>query len=200
MTNPSPKSVLKRYPSGGIFQLFGENPEDYNPIGYKGHPGIDLVAPEGSPLAAVCDGVVQEVNEDQFRLGGKAIWIYANGVRYGYGHCKDILVKEGEVKEGQIIATMGNTGFVISDAVEYWGNAPAGKGVHCHFSKMLIKLNGSTPQILNSGNGYQGFIDPLPDLVTGSIKPEIPVQVTLLQQVVDLLRSIIRKLGGVPVA
>jgi hypothetical protein len=201
LTNPSPKSILKKYPSGGIFQLFGENPEDYKPLGYDGHPGIDLVAYEGAPLVAVCDATVQEVALDPFRLGGKAVWLYSNGVRWGYGHLKDIWVRpDDEVKAGQQIGTMGNTGFVVSDAKEYWGNAPTGKGVHCHLSKMFVKMVGRTPQVLNSDNGFQGFVNPLPDLVQGSMKAEVPAEYTLLVTIRDLLRSIITKLGYKPIA
>ncbi len=207
MTNPSPKSVLKKYPAGNIWQLFGENPEDYSKPengGYVSHPGIDLTAYEGAPLVAVCDGVIQEIADDPLRLGGRAVWLYADGVRYGYGHCKEILIKSGPVKEGDVIATMGNTGFVISAnnkgvAESFWGNAPPGRGVHCHFSKMLVNMVQKTPNILNSNNGWKGFIDPLPDFVQGSIKPPFPSEVKLLQQFAELLRSMIRKLGGVPI-
>lgn len=214
LTNPSPKSVLKKYPAGNIWQLFGENREDYiipKNGGYEGHPGIDVTAYDNAPLVAVCDGVIQEIAEDPFRLGGKAVWLYANGVRYGYGHCKEILKKKGDtVKEGELIATMGNTGFVMSEndkgiIESFWGNAPAGRGVHCHFSKMFVKMNGDTPNILNWDNGYKGFVDPLPDFVQGSIKPPFPYPtseatfISLLQQFAGLLRSKIRLLGGTPV-
>jgi hypothetical protein len=59
---------------------------------------------------------------------------------------------------------------------------------------------GRTPQVLNSDNGFQGFVDPLPDLVQGSVKAEVPAEYTLLVTIRDLLRSIITKLGYKPIA
>lgn len=193
MTNPSPKSVLKRYPAGSIFQGFGENPADYAPIGYPGgHTGWDLLAYEGAPLVACVDSTVFTIKTDPKSLGGLVVWLSDGKYIYGYGHLKEILVKEGQqVKEGQIIGTMGNTGFIISGGTKFWGNAPAGRGVHCHF--------GITPVDAPRTGPFGGAVDPTP-FFTESIKPEIPTQIRLMQQLVELYRSLIRKLGGEPVA
>jgi murein DD-endopeptidase MepM/ murein hydrolase activator NlpD len=201
MVNPSPKSVLKKYPSGGIFQLFGENVEDYQPLGYEGHPGLDIVAYQGAPIAACVSGKIVRIEENRTRLGGVAVYLVADGFMYGYGHLDEIFCKTGDmVKEGQIIASMGNTGFVVSDARQYWGNAPAGKGVHLHFSVCRVNMTGDTPNILDYDNGFRGFIDPLPLLTKDSVKAEVPdSRIPLLVKIAELYRSIIKKLGGKPI-
>lgn len=201
MTNPSPKSVLKRYPAGSIFQGFGENPQDYAPIGYPGgHPGWDILAYEGAPIVACTSGTVISVATDPVRLGGIACWIVTpdNKIMHSYGHLQALLVNPGDdVTEGQQIGKMGNTGFIISGGTKFWGNAPAGRGVHCHIN--IVPLNPTTMEPINPNNGTRGSVDPTP-FFTESIKPEIPNQIRLLQQLVELYRSLIRKLGGEPVA
>lgn len=185
LTNPSPKSTLKRYPAGSIFQSFGENIPDYAPIGYpKGHPGWDILAYEGAPLVACTDGNIYTIKTDPKSLGGLVIWLSDGTYIYGYGHLKEILVKPGQrVKAGDKIGTMGNTGFIISGNTKFFGDAPAGKGVHCHFGITPI---GKEP------------IDPTP-FFTESIKPEIPSQNALLAKIIELLRSLIRSGGGEPI-
>lgn len=199
MTNPSPKSTLKRYPEGSIFQGFGENPADYAPIGYPGgHNGWDILAYQGAPIVACTSGTVISVATDPVRKGGIACWIVTpdRKIMHSYGHLQKVLVSPGqEVVEGQQIGTMGNTGFVISGGTKYWGNAPAGKGVHLHFN--IVPLNPETMNPLYPNNGTGGAVDPTP-YFTDTIKPEPPI--STLQKMVELLRSIIRLKGGEPVA
>ena len=201
MTNPSPKSVLKRYPGGSIFQGFGENPADYAPIGYPaGHPGWDILAYQGAPIVACLSGTVIAVATDPVRLGGISCWIITpdNKIMHSYGHLQSLLVSPGqEVIEGQQIGTMGNTGFVISGGTKYWGNAPAGRGVHLHLN--IVPLDTATLKPLYPNNGTGGSVDPTPYFVA-SIKPEPPSQIVLLQRLVELYRSLIRLKGGEPVA
>ena len=201
ITNPSPKSVLKKYPDGSIFQGFGENVLDYTPIGYTGgHPGWDILAYQGAPLVACADSYVQRIESDPKRLGGLAVVLCDNSYLYGYGHLDAIKCVLGQkVKAGDVIGTMGNTGFVISGGTKYWGNAPAGKGVHCHFGITPVVMNNGTPNIINAGNGTGGAIDPTP-FFADSIKAEIPdPKISLLQKVVELLRALIRRGGQEPV-
>lgn len=91
-----------------------------------------------------------------------------------YGHCHTILVKQGQkVKAGEQVATMGNTGFVVSGATPYWKVNPYA-GTHLHLGLRKVKIvtkggwsyAGSDIKIVTQqyGNGYKGAIDPYPTL------------------------------------
>jgi murein DD-endopeptidase MepM/ murein hydrolase activator NlpD len=74
------------------------------------HKGMDIAGKHGSSIIAVAGGVVTWADQ---RWGyGNLIEInHGNGYATRYGHCQELLVKEGEaVKKGQIVATMGSTG------------------------------------------------------------------------------------------
>lgn len=74
------------------------------------HAGVDFAGKEGSDIVAVASGVVTWAGE---RYGyGRMVEInHGNGFSTRYGHCKDNLVKVGDVvKKGQIIALMGSSG------------------------------------------------------------------------------------------
>ena len=74
------------------------------------HMGVDIAAPIGTALWAVCDGVVTEVGENA-TLGKYVSFRSENGTEILYGHCNEILVMpEAEVKAGERIALVGSTG------------------------------------------------------------------------------------------
>src|SRR5215203_6804918 len=79
--------------------------------GVRKHKGIDIHARKGTPVVAVCDGVI--VERSHTPTGGKTLWLKSAG--YGwkayYAHLDKQLVKEGQwVRKGQVIGTIGNTG------------------------------------------------------------------------------------------
>jgi murein DD-endopeptidase MepM/ murein hydrolase activator NlpD len=83
------------------------------------HDGLDIAGPQGTPICATADGVVQLAG---WASGyGKVVVIdHFYGYATRYGHNRQLLVRRGErVKRGQIIALMGETG----DAT----------GPHCHY-------------------------------------------------------------------
>ncbi len=73
------------------------------------HGGVDFAGKEGSDIVAVASGVVTWSSS---RYGyGNLVQVNHGGVTTRYGHCKEILVKVGEVvKKGQVLARMGSTG------------------------------------------------------------------------------------------
>ncbi|WP_244817140.1 M23 family metallopeptidase [Caballeronia sp. Lep1P3] len=74
------------------------------------HPGLDLVAPTGTPILASAGGRVVQAGE---RNGyGNAVDIrHANGTVTRYGHASRLLVTEGQyVMPGDEIAEVGSTG------------------------------------------------------------------------------------------
>jgi murein DD-endopeptidase MepM/ murein hydrolase activator NlpD len=79
--------------------------------GIRKHKGIDIHAKRGTPIVAVCDGVI--VEREHTMVGGKTLWLKSaeHGWKAYYAHLDKQLVKEGQhVRKGQVIGTVGNTG------------------------------------------------------------------------------------------
>jgi murein DD-endopeptidase MepM/ murein hydrolase activator NlpD len=203
MKPPLDNFSLLTYPSGQVTQFFGENEALYSRFGMKGHNGIDLVAPHGSPMYAIEDATVVNVNDDPKGFG-KHVRIITYGTdcrEWTYGHCAEILVKVGDtVSEGQKIATMGNTGFVVSGATPFWKVNPYA-GTHLHLGLREVRRSrngwsypGSTVKIdvLNYQNGYKGAIDPVPWL--NSAQSDESTRRQQMLTVISLLNSMIRLL------
>jgi murein DD-endopeptidase MepM/ murein hydrolase activator NlpD len=77
------------------------------------HFGINIAAPEGSPVFASEDGVVAYVGDTLQGLGNLIVIKHRNGWMTAYAHTKDVAVKrEMKVKKGQEIAKVGQTGNV----------------------------------------------------------------------------------------
>ncbi len=79
------------------------------------HRGIDLAADTGTPIRAVCSGVVQitpEISEEISPFTyGNYLTITNGGTAALYAHCSEILVHNGDtVQAGDIIARVGSTG------------------------------------------------------------------------------------------
>ncbi len=93
----------------------------FHPISkkYKRHTGIDYSAPHGTPIFATAGGKVEFAG----RRGGYGklmIIRHPNGYKTYYGHCSRLLVKKGKyVKQGQIIAKVGQTGQATGPHVHY---------------------------------------------------------------------------------
>ncbi len=77
----------------------------------KWHKGVDLAANTGTPIYACADGVVTHSGSGT----GYGLYIkinHGNGVETRYAHCSELLVSKGDnVKYGQLIALVGNTGI-----------------------------------------------------------------------------------------
>lgn len=151
-------------PYKGDFKLgqrFGQNFNGYyQSEGLKGHGGLDIPMPIGTPLYAACDGMVIYISTDIQR--GEGVTIMSDDTFEYNGkpcklsvvcwHMKDksILVKVGDkVKKGDPIGLSGNTGQTT--------------GPHLHFGTAPLSADGSR-RLLADGNGYKGMIDPLPYL------------------------------------
>lgn len=185
MTNPYKGFNPLAYPQGSITQYFAENPALYASMNMKGHNGWDCVAPWGTPMVAVMPGVIGEVKEDPTGYGKHIRLLCDIGdgmlLEWVYGHLSRIDVVAGqEMKEGEQVGLMGNTGFVVSGSTPYWQYNPYA-GTHLHIGVREVKktLPGETYSVsylndqpekritglmLNYDNGYLGSIDPQPFL------------------------------------
>ena len=104
--------------------------------GSKYHTGVDLRAPEGSPILAATGGVVKSAGQ---RGGyGNAVEIdHGNGMSTLYAHASELLVTAGEkVTEGQPIGRAGMTGRAT--------------GPHLHFEVRLHNRPVDPTRALNS--------------------------------------------------
>ncbi len=85
------------------------------------HNGMDIAAPEGTPVLATADGIVQLVHEDMF-FSGKTVMIdHGQGLSSVYIHMNKITVKQGKrVRQGDQIGTVGMTGRTTGPHL-HWG-------------------------------------------------------------------------------
>ena len=171
--------LIKNYihtnaPRGSVSQWFAENPDLYAFLGLAGHNGIDIVAPWGTPMYAVEDGIVADV-KDTADGYGKHIRILSerSNSEWTFGHCSEIFVEVGqEVKAGHYMANMGRTGFVVSsnDGNGFWkpfSNKYA--GTHCHMGRREIEFvkrggwryndKSQRFKVLNYDNGFKGAVN-----------------------------------------
>ena len=75
------------------------------------HYGIDFAAKEGTNIKAMLDGTVTIVEPDLFYTGGTLIFDHGHGISTLYMHMQKIYVKKGQnVKQGEVIGTVGSTG------------------------------------------------------------------------------------------
>lgn len=75
------------------------------------HKGIDIAAPNGTPIYAAADGVIKSAGMNYGGYGNLVIIDHGNGIETYYGHCSKIYVKAGQsVTAGTKIAAVGSTG------------------------------------------------------------------------------------------
>ena len=87
------------------------------------HNGVDLVAPENSPVHAPLDATLTKVLTND-KGGLQAVLTHPNGYKSGYVHLNRVLFSEGsKLKRGEFFALSGNTGTLST-------------GAHLHFTVM----------------------------------------------------------------
>lgn len=75
------------------------------------HFGIDIAAPEGTPVQEVAGGRVLMAEPDLYYTGGTVIVDHGYGIVSVYSHLKTIDVKVGQaINQGDPIGTIGRTG------------------------------------------------------------------------------------------
>lgn len=107
-------------PAKGIFSSgFGIRRDPFTG-GLEFHKGIDISAPEGTPIVATADGIVEEAGWNSGGYGNQVVINHGNGIKTRYAHMSKVLVREGQrVKRGQVIGLIGNTGKSVAPHVHY---------------------------------------------------------------------------------
>jgi murein DD-endopeptidase MepM/ murein hydrolase activator NlpD len=84
------------------------------------HQGIDLAAPQGTPIYPIMEGFVEQVEYSRWGYGDHIYVNHGNGLKTLYAHCAQINVKPNEfVNKSNQLGTVGSTG---------WSSGP-----HLHF-------------------------------------------------------------------
>ena len=102
-----------------IWPINGTINSGFGPRGANFHDGIDIAAPEGTPVRAIDSGEV--VYTDQLRgYGNMVILRHADGFVSVYAHNERNLVREGQqVSRGETIARVGSTGRVTGPHLHF---------------------------------------------------------------------------------
>jgi lipoprotein NlpD len=102
-----------------IWPIAGTVNSGFGARGSGFHDGIDIAAPEGSPVRAVEKGEV--IYSDQIRGYGNIVIIrHRAGIVSVYAHNQVNLVRAGQdVEQGEIIAKVGSTGRVTGPHLHF---------------------------------------------------------------------------------
>lgn len=104
---------------GLLWPVSGMINSSFGPRGASFHDGIDIAAPEGTPILAIERGEV--VYSDQLRGYGNIVIIrHADAMISVYAHNQINLVREGQqVERGTVIAKVGSTGRVTGPHLHF---------------------------------------------------------------------------------
>lgn len=100
------------------------------PRGTGPHQGVDIACPVGTPLYAVGRVIrIDRVGDNRLEANGNAVWLVHDDVRYAYLHMDTVSVKVGEVVDGEVVGTSGNTGDSTGPHVHVgcWREGPTSK-------------------------------------------------------------------------
>ncbi len=105
---------------GRISGRFG-NQRVYNGTPKSPHSGMDVAAPNGTPVMAPAAGVVTFAATDLYLTGGTLLLDHGHGVSSNFLHLSRIDVKVGDrVTQGQVIGAVGATGRATGPHL-HWG-------------------------------------------------------------------------------
>ena len=107
----------------GTFWISSEFGKRKNPIDgeWKDHNGIDLAAPEGTPVYAVKDGHAAYCIEKDETFGNYVILTHDTGKMTSvYAHLSSICINQYQfVRKGDIIGYVGHTGKATGDHLHF---------------------------------------------------------------------------------
>lgn len=114
------RSLLLRTPLDTVRITSSFGMREHPILGFtRMHTGIDFAAPNGTPVYAAGDGVVEKAGWE----GGYGRWLqikHSSGYETGYGHLSAWAVKSGQhVHQGQVVAYVGSSGLSTGPHLHY---------------------------------------------------------------------------------
>jgi murein DD-endopeptidase MepM/ murein hydrolase activator NlpD len=105
---------------GRVSGVFGSQ-RIYNGTPKSPHSGLDVAAPQGTPIHAPAAGIVTFADPDLYLTGGTVLIDHGHGVSSSFLHLSRIDVKVGErVVQGQVFGLVGKTGRATGPHM-HWG-------------------------------------------------------------------------------
>lgn len=105
---------------GRISGRFG-NQRVYNGKPGSAHSGMDIAAPNGTPVRAPAAGVVTLAANDFYLTGGTLLLDHGHGISSNFLHLSRIDVQVGDrIEQGQVIGAVGATGRATGPHL-HWG-------------------------------------------------------------------------------
>jgi uncharacterized protein YgiM (DUF1202 family) len=97
--------------SGKLSSRFGKRVDPVSKKRNSFHKGIDIAAPEGTPVYAAEKGVIADAGYKNNGYGNLIIVKHGNDMATYYGHLSKIIVAKGaSVSKGELIGKVGSTG------------------------------------------------------------------------------------------
>lgn len=116
-------SALQLPLDNSVFWISSEFGKRKNPFSgkMKNHNGIDLAAPEGTPVYAVKDGAVYVCISNDAEFGNYVILSHDAGKNTSvYAHLKNFVVEQYQsVKKGEVIGYVGQTGMATGPHLHF---------------------------------------------------------------------------------
>ncbi len=111
------KYIIDKFPlsfiqpaEGRISGIYGSQ-RILNGVKKNPHGGLDIAAPQGTPIKATTGGKILLAAKGLYYTGNIVIIDHGYDLQSMYIHMQDINVKKGDlVKQGQVIGTVGSTG------------------------------------------------------------------------------------------
>lgn len=103
---------------GRLMSSYGSRTDPFSGEGAF-HSGVDISAPQGTPVRAAADGIVTHA-EWSGAYGKLVVVTHGNGMQTFYAHLSRFYVVPGqEIRQGQVIAYSGATGRVTAPHLHY---------------------------------------------------------------------------------
>ena len=102
-----------------ISSTFGERIDPFDNK-RKFHRGVDMAVPEGTPVKATADGIIEKVVSKEGGAGKFVVIIHDDEYQTLYANLSEFRVQIGQkVKKGDVIALSGNTGKSTAPHLHY---------------------------------------------------------------------------------
>lgn len=95
------------------------------------HPGVDIAAPEGTPVVATDDGAISLVKMGSPSAGNYVELMTKSGEKHRFLHLSKVAVNQGDkVKKGQTVGLVGSTGYSTGPHLHWEKYASGGQQVN----------------------------------------------------------------------